>query len=156
MVLCGDSARSSAVVASQVCSRSSRGSLTGRFDGALARTNWPIEVTRRFAASAGDHPPRKEAQLREFVASIGVPELVKALDDVEFPEPISMWRDTRSRLRDFAGQPERPETLRAVPGLFLAGDWIATGLPATIESAVRSGHRAADAALAMRGSRPPS
>jgi hypothetical protein len=34
-----------------------------------------------------------------------------------------------------------------VPGLFLAGDWIDTGLPATIESAVRSGHRAADAAL---------
>ena len=33
-----------------------------------------------------------------------------------------------------------------VRGLFLAGDWIATGLPATIESAVRSGHRAADAA----------
>ena len=26
-------------------------------------------------------------------------------------------------------------------GLFLAGDWIDTGLPATIESAVRSGHR---------------
>ena len=36
----------------------------------------------------------------------------------------------------------------AVPGLFLAGDWIDTGLPATIESAVRSGHRAVDAALA--------
>jgi len=54
------------------------------------------------------------------------------------------------------GQPERPDTLTAVPGLFLAGDWIATGLPATIESAVRSGHRAADAALAMRGSHPPS
>jgi len=30
-----------------------------------------------------------------------------------------------------------------VKGLFLAGDWTDTGLPATIESAVRSGHRAA-------------
>jgi hydroxysqualene dehydroxylase len=28
--------------------------------------------------------------------------------------------------------------------LFLAGDWTATGLPATIESAIRSGHRAAE------------
>jgi hydroxysqualene dehydroxylase len=28
----------------------------------------------------------------------------------------------------------------------LAGDWTATGLPATIESAVRSGYRAADLA----------
>jgi hypothetical protein len=27
--------------------------------------------------------------------------------------------------------------------LLLAGDWIDTGLPATIESAVRSGHNAA-------------
>jgi hypothetical protein len=32
-----------------------------------------------------------------------------------------------------------------VPGLYLAGDWTDTGLPATIESAVVSGHRAADA-----------
>jgi hypothetical protein len=35
-----------------------------------------------------------------------------------------------------------------VRGLYLAGDWIDTGLPATIESAVRSGHLAGDAALA--------
>ena len=32
-----------------------------------------------------------------------------------------------------------------VPGLFLAGDWTDTGLPGTIEGAVRSGHAAADA-----------
>jgi hypothetical protein len=30
-----------------------------------------------------------------------------------------------------------------IEGLLLAGDWIQTGLPATIESAVISGHRAA-------------
>ena len=34
-----------------------------------------------------------------------------------------------------------------VRGLFLAGDWIDTGLPATIESAVQSGHTAARAIL---------
>jgi uncharacterized protein with NAD-binding domain and iron-sulfur cluster len=45
------------------------------------------------------------------------------------------------------GQPARPDTVTALPHLFLAGDWIATGLPATIESAVRSGHQAAYAAL---------
>jgi squalene-associated FAD-dependent desaturase len=43
------------------------------------------------------------------------------------------------------GQPARPATETPVAGLFLAGDWIDTGLPATIESAVRAGHRAADA-----------
>ena len=47
------------------------------------------------------------------------------------------------------GQPARPDTVTGVRGLLLAGDWIATGLPATIESAVRSGHRAADAVEAV-------
>jgi predicted NAD/FAD-dependent oxidoreductase len=35
-----------------------------------------------------------------------------------------------------------------VHGLYLAGDWTATGLPATIEGAVRSGLAAARAAEA--------
>ena len=46
------------------------------------------------------------------------------------------------------GQPRRPATVTPIDGLYLAGDWIETGLPATIESAVRSGHQAADAVLA--------
>jgi uncharacterized protein with NAD-binding domain and iron-sulfur cluster len=45
------------------------------------------------------------------------------------------------------GQPLRPATETAVRGFYLAGDWIDTGLPATIESAVVSGHRAAQAVL---------
>ena len=45
------------------------------------------------------------------------------------------------------GQPERPGTETVIRGLFLAGDWIETGLPSTIESAVVSGHRAAEVAL---------
>lgn len=44
------------------------------------------------------------------------------------------------------GQPSRPGTETPVRGLFLAGDWIDTGLPSTIESAVVSGHRAAECA----------
>jgi uncharacterized protein with NAD-binding domain and iron-sulfur cluster len=43
----------------------------------------------------------------------------------------------------------RPGPATPVAGLYLAGDWTGTGLPATIESAVRSGNRAADAALAQ-------
>jgi squalene-associated FAD-dependent desaturase len=42
------------------------------------------------------------------------------------------------------GQPRRPATRTGVEGLVLAGDWIDTGLPGTIESAVASGHMAAD------------
>ncbi len=45
------------------------------------------------------------------------------------------------------GQPQRPSTHTGVRGLYLAGDWIDTGLPGTIESAVVSGHLAAHAIL---------
>lgn len=38
---------------------------------------------------------------------------------------------------------ERPKVTTRIKGLFLAGDWVDTGLPATIESAVRSGIKAA-------------
>lgn len=42
----------------------------------------------------------------------------------------------------------RPETLGPIRGLYMAGDWTRTGLPATIESAVQSGHDAARTVLA--------
>jgi zeta-carotene desaturase len=45
------------------------------------------------------------------------------------------------------GGPPRPGPRTGVPGLFLAGDWTDTGLPATIEGAVLSGHAAARAVL---------
>lgn len=41
----------------------------------------------------------------------------------------------------------RPEILGPLRGLYMAGDWVRTGLPATIESAVQSGHDAARALL---------
>ncbi|MGO8734367.1 MAG: hydroxysqualene dehydroxylase HpnE [Terriglobia bacterium] len=41
----------------------------------------------------------------------------------------------------------RPPARTPVRGLYLAGDWTATGLPATIESAVQSGYTAAGAIL---------
>jgi len=56
-------------------------------------------------------------------------------------------REKRSTFSVAPGQPPRPGTQTAVPGLFLAGDWIETRLPATIESAVVSGHAAADAVV---------
>ena len=56
-------------------------------------------------------------------------------------------REKRATFSVAPGQPPRPPVATDVPGLFLAGDWIDTGLPATIESAVVSGHAAADAVL---------
>ena len=42
----------------------------------------------------------------------------------------------------------RPTTVSPIPNLFLAGDWVQTGWPSTMESAVRSGVQAAQAAAA--------
>jgi predicted NAD/FAD-dependent oxidoreductase len=67
----------------------------------------------------------------------------------------SVVREPRATFSLAPGQPERPSTRTAIAGLFLAGDWIATGLPATIEGAVRSGHAAADAVLSDRRAAPP-
>jgi squalene-associated FAD-dependent desaturase len=58
------------------------------------------------------------------------------------------WQIVRERRATFAATPvenaKRPGAITAWSNLFLAGDWTNTGLPATIEGAVRSGNRAAD------------
>lgn len=62
---------------------------------------------------------------------------------------------TRERTATFAPTPGvgrlRPEARTRAPGLFLAGAWTATGWPATMEGAVRSGFSAAGAALSELG-----
>jgi squalene-associated FAD-dependent desaturase len=45
----------------------------------------------------------------------------------------------------------RPTQETSIAGLFLAGDWTATGWPATMEGAVRSGYLAAEAVLRKAG-----
>ena len=45
----------------------------------------------------------------------------------------------------------RPGALSPWPNLFLAGDWVQTGWPSTMESAARSGHLAAEAVCAAAG-----
>jgi hypothetical protein len=62
---------------------------------------------------------------------------------------VSIIRERRATFSLAPGMPPRPGTDTPVPGLLLAGDWIDTGLPATIESAVDAGHRAARAAIAL-------
>jgi hypothetical protein len=64
------------------------------------------------------------------------------------------WQIVRERRATFEATPEqnalRPGPVTGFENLFLAGDWTATGLPATIEGSVRSGDRAADLVLARR------
>jgi len=50
----------------------------------------------------------------------------------------------------------RPKPLTVWPRVFLAGDWTATGWPATMEGAVRSGYLAAEALARFAGSKSAS
>jgi hypothetical protein len=77
-------------------------------------------------------------------------ELAEAIPSVREARLVrgSVVREPRATFSLAPGQPARPPVQTPVPGLFLAGDWIDTGLPATIESAVRAGHRAAEFACA--------
>ena len=61
----------------------------------------------------------------------------------------------RENAATFAPEPGcdrwRPNERTSLRNLFLAGDWIQTGWPATMESAVRSGYRVAETILALEG-----
>jgi squalene-associated FAD-dependent desaturase len=61
------------------------------------------------------------------------------------------WQVVMEKRATFAALPDqetlRPGTRTRWNNLMLAGDWTATGLPATIEGAIRSGQKAADMLL---------
>ncbi|MFZ1920229.1 MAG: hydroxysqualene dehydroxylase HpnE [Xanthobacteraceae bacterium] len=66
----------------------------------------------------------------------------------ELPTGLPPWQIVRERRATFAATPaqdaRRPDAATAWRNLALAGDWTNTGLPATIEGAIRSGNRAAE------------
>jgi squalene-associated FAD-dependent desaturase len=72
---------------------------------------------------------------------------------------LERFQVTREHAATFRAGPGtaalRPAARTAVRGLTLAGNWTATGWPATLESAVLSGHAAARLALAELGEHHP-
>jgi squalene-associated FAD-dependent desaturase len=62
--------------------------------------------------------------------------------------PLPRWQVIKEKRATFAALPsedaKRPPAVTAWRNLILAGDFTATGLPATIEGAIRSGFRAAE------------
>lgn len=64
------------------------------------------------------------------------------------------WQIVKEKRATFAATPaqeaRRPGAQTQWRNLFLAGDWTATGLPATIEGSIRSGYRAAGLATAVQ------
>ena len=68
------------------------------------------------------------------------------------------WQIVKEKRATFAATPaqdaKRPDSRTRWDNVLLAGDWIQTGLPATIEGAVRSGYKAASIAIASGAHAP--
>jgi squalene-associated FAD-dependent desaturase len=81
----------------------------------------------------------------EDLVSLAAREIAEALPDARRATLVrgTVIREKRATFSLAPGEPSRPSTATPIHGLALAGDWIDTGLPGTIESAVVSGHRAA-------------
>jgi hydroxysqualene dehydroxylase len=113
-----------------------------------ATTEWLFAFPGRLSVtvSAGDRlidAPREELAKTiwgEVATVAGLP-----------ADPLPPWQIVRERRATFAATPEqdgkRPGAATSWRNLVLAGDWTNTGLPATIEGAIRSGNRAADIIL---------
>lgn len=90
------------------------------------------------------------ARTNEELIATAIDELASAVPEMRSAKVVraTVVREPRATFSLAPGQPARPKCQTAVRGLYLAGDWIDTGLPATIESAVRSGHAAAESCAA--------
>jgi phytoene dehydrogenase-like protein len=105
-----------------------------------------VSVTISAANGLVDDPSRA-------LASAVWPNVCAALDMPFDPEaPMPPHRVVKERRATFvataAQDRRRPGAKTPLANLVLAGDWTATGLPATIEGAIRSGRTAADVLLA--------
>ncbi len=89
----------------------------------------------------------------EVLARAVWPEVCQAAGIVA---PMPQWRLIREKRATFTATPaqhrRRPQATTDLPNLLLAGDWTDTGLPATIEGAIRSGFAAAQHVTALNTS----
>jgi zeta-carotene desaturase len=96
-----------------------------------------VSATRAFAALPREAAIAQAlAELAEFFPRVREATVVKAalIKEVRATFGVAPGIDTA-----------RPQSVSPWPQFFLAGDWIQTGWPSTMESAARSGHMAADA-----------
>jgi zeta-carotene desaturase len=102
-----------------------------------------LSATRSFAAL-----PRDEAialALRELAEFFPVAKEARL-------EKVALVKEVRATFGVPPGiDAARPGAISPWENLFLAGDWVQTGWPSTMESAARSGHLAAEAVCAAAG-----
>ena len=86
------------------------------------------------------------AKTNEELIAAALEEIFEAMPEARAARLVraTVVREPRATFSLAPGQPQRPAAETGIRGFLLAGDWTDTGLPATIEGAVRSGHRAAE------------
>jgi squalene-associated FAD-dependent desaturase len=108
-----------------------------------ATAEWVFAFPDRLSVtvSAADHLVDRD---REDLARTFWTDICAAL---KIAAPMPAWQIVKEKRATFAATPEqdakRPPAATRWRNLFLAGDWTQTGLPATIEGALRSGETAA-------------
>jgi len=119
-----------------------------------ATTEWIFAFEGRLSVTISAADRLMDIPRAELAQTIWT-EVAKAtgIEKTGIAAELPPWQIVRERRATFAATPaenaKRPGARTEWRNLFLAGDWTATGLPATLESATRSGHRAAE--LAMGG-----
>ena len=85
------------------------------------------------------------------LATLAASEVEAGLPAARGQRPVraTVIREKHATFSLAPGQPPRPANRTPLPNLLFAGDWTDTGLPATIEGAVISGHRAAAAIIGV-------
>lgn len=124
----------------------------GFVDGAM---HWAFDKSAIFGGTAGhvsivsSGAADLAALENSAVVALAMRDLTRALPAVAGSRLLRsiVVREHRATFSLAPGGPARPGITTPLPGVFLAGDWIDTGLPGTIESAVQSGHAAARAVL---------
>ncbi|HWV53553.1 hydroxysqualene dehydroxylase HpnE [Pseudorhodoplanes sp.] len=113
--------------------------------GVLGRTVEWIFAFRHRISTTISHADRLLTLPRQELAETAWREIT---DILGMNAPIPKWQLVRERRATFAATPaqnaRRNETKTRWANLAVAGDWTDTGLPATIEGAIRSGQRAAE------------
>jgi hydroxysqualene dehydroxylase len=112
-----------------------------------ANTEWIFRFPDRLAVTISAADRLLDVEREELARTIWreVAEIARLAD------PLPPWQIIKERRATFAATVQqnarRPGAATGWRNLALAGDWTATGLPATIEGAIRSGNRAADVVL---------
>jgi squalene-associated FAD-dependent desaturase len=112
-----------------------------------ATTEWIFTFPDRISVTVSDANRLLEKPREALAAKIWAE--VSALTGL--PAALPPWQIVKEKRATFAATPaenaKRPAMRTRWTNLLLAGDWTATGLPATIEGAIRSGNKAASAAM---------